>query len=296
MGRNDHHSAGFPGPEVVSALAAEQRGLVTTEQLRELGFTRGRRESWLRSGRLHPVYRGVYALGRPMLSQQGRWLAAVLACGPGAVLSHRCAGALWEIIVAAGDLVEVSAPRSRDGRRDIVVHRPVAMPRSTVLRGIPVTTLEQTLEDLARTFTDGALRRAVAQAELRPEFDGAALSSRVWARVDPDGDDARDANVLQDLFLRICRRARLGMPEREVPWGRWVLDFLWREQGVAVETDGRAAHTRRTQFARDREKDRDLLLAGLLPLRFTYGDVRRRADMVAATCRTALTRPGCPSL
>lgn len=280
----------------MAAVAAAQRGLITAAQLTELGCSPGRRESWLRSGRLHRVFHGVYVVGRPMLSREGRWLAAVLACGPGAALSHLCAGAHWGILRAPGETIEVTAPRSRASRPGLTVHRRRTPPRVTVHCGIPVTTLEQTLEDLARTFAPEALRQAVGEAELRPEFDPAVLPERVWARIGADAKSGVDANVLQDRFLALCRRAGLPTPERDVPWGRWEIDFLWREQGVAVETDGRSVHARRSQFSRDRAKDRELQLGGLLALRFTYREVTRQTAMVAETCRTALGGLGKPAL
>jgi very-short-patch-repair endonuclease len=276
-------------------LAQAQHGVVTAAQLEALGCSRSRRESWSRSGRLHPLFRGVYVVGRPMVSRKGRWLAAVLACGPGAVLSHLSAALLWGLIVAEGPAIEVSAPRSRASRPGITVHRRRGRPRCTVADGIPVTTIEQTLEDLARTFAPDALRRAAGEAELHPTFDPEALDPRVWATVDPDGAGRVSHNPLEDQFARVCRRAKLPAPERNVPWGRWNIDFLWREQRVAVETDGRAVHARRTQFARDREKDRYLQLAGFTALRFTRYGVERRAGMVAEACRAALAGPRTPS-
>lgn len=274
------------------AIASEQRGLVTLEQLRELGFTKGRRESWLRSGRLHRVFQGVYAAGRPMLSREGRWLAAILACGSGAVLSHLSAAVLWDLIAAEGLTIDVTAPRSRKSRPGISVHRPRRAPRTTVVRGIPVTTISQTLEDLARSFSAAALRRAVGEAELHPAFVADELPPRIWALVDGDGEGgAVSRSRLESRFRRICREAGLPRPERNQRWGDWEIDFLWREQRVAVETDGRNVHTRRVQFARDRQKDRDLQLAGLVALRFTWGEVRRRPDLVVATCRRALGLP-----
>lgn len=93
---------------------------------------------------------------------------------------------------------------------------------------------------------------------------------------------------LENAFARICRKAGLPRPQRNVEWGRWELDFVWPEQRVAVETDGRSVHARRTQFARDREKDRDLQLAGYTALRFTWAEVTRRPEMVADACTRAL--------
>lgn len=289
MGWQSSDSERLSGPAAAVAVAETQRGLITARQLGDLGFTKSRRESWLRSGRLHRVFHGVYAVGRPVRDREALWLAAVLTCGAGAVLSHLSAALLWEIVPAEGAEIEVSAPRSRTSRPGIVVHRPLNPPPAMFRRGIPVTTLERTLEDLARTFGRRELRRAVGEAELRPDFNPRLLSPRVWALVDPDAAGAgTPPNLLERRFMRICREAELPRPVRNREWGRWEIDFLWPSERVAVETDGRAVHARRTQFARDREKDRDLQLAGYTALRFTYAEVMRQPQMVADTCARAL--------
>ena len=288
MGRQSSDSDCLPSPVgAVSAIAAGQRGLVTSAQLATLGFTKARRESWIRSGRLHRVFRGVYVFGRPMLSQHGRWLAAVLACGPGACLSHLSAALLWGLVVAEGQCIDVTAPRSRTSRPGIDVHRPLRPPAIVEHLGIPVTTIARTVEDLSRTFAPGPLRRLVGEAELRPEFDPDALPPRLWSLV-ADPVDGAPPNRLESRFLRICEEAGLPRPLVNQDWGDWNIDFLWPRHRVAVETDGRAVHARRTQFSRDRRKDRDLQLAGYLALRFTHHEVMRRPTVVTDALRAAL--------
>lgn len=207
------------------AVAAQQRGVVTVAQLRGLGFTNGRRESWLRTGRLHRVFQGVYAVGRPMLSRDGRWLAAGLSCGPHAVLSHLSAAVSWGLIPAEGTTVDVTAPRSRKSRPGIALHRPRRPPRATVHWGIPVTTISQTLEHLARTFSPAALCRAVGEAELHPLFVAEELPRRLWEHVDGDGG-AVSRSRLESPFRRLCREGGLPRPERNQAWGGWEIDFL----------------------------------------------------------------------
>jgi hypothetical protein len=258
-------------------------GLVTRWQLGAVGVNRGSIEKWVRGGRLHPVFRGVYAVGHPALSRQARWLAAVLACGPGAVLSHLSAAALWGLVPAEGHLVDVSVPRSRDGLVGISVHRRRTPPEAMTHCGVPVTTPAQTVVDLARTFTPANLGRLIDEAQLLASFDASALPPRLRALVhEPASGIPR--TILEARFLSITRGAGLPRPEVNEPWGRWEIDFLFREHGVAVETDGRDSHTRRAQFQRDRDKDRDLQLDGLIALRFTYADVMRRPAMVRAGC------------
>lgn len=273
----------------MAALAATQMGLVTRAQLTAIGIGRGSIEKALRAGRLHWIFRGVYAVGHPGLTREARWLAAVLACGPGAVLSHLSAALLWGIVAAEGRMIEVCAARSRQGQLGITAHRPRTPPRATVHRGIPVTTPAQTLIHLAGTFTPANLERAVGEAQLLPGFDVAALPPRVRALAE-DPEDGISRNVMERRFRKLAREAGLSKPVVNEPWGRWEIDFLFRDEGIAVETDGRATHERRLQFERDREKDRDLQLAGLLALRFTYAEIMRRPATVRDTLRAAATR------
>jgi len=272
------------GPREIAALASRQHGLIARRQLPWPATTI---DSWVRQGRLLVIHRGVYAVGYLPSTPEARWLAAVLACGPKAVLSHLSAAVLWGIIAAEGRRIDVIAERGRKGSAEILVHRPRMRPAWTTCRSIPVTTPEQTLIHLARTFTPANLERAVGEAQLLPGFDPSALPPRIraWAE-EPEHGIAR--NVMERRFLTLAREAGLSKPAINEPWNRWEIDFLFREEGIAVETDGRATHERRMQFERDREKDRDLQLAGLLALRFTYPEVMRRpAAVVVKTLRRA---------
>lgn len=116
------------------------------------------------------------------------------------------------------------------------------------------------------------------------------LPRRLWEHVDGDGGPVSRSR-LESRFRRLCREGGLPRPERNQAWGGWEIDFLWREQRVAVETDGRSVHARRAQFVRDRQKDRDLQLAGFVALRFTWGELTRRPELVVDTCRRALGLP-----
>jgi len=144
-------------------IASAQHGVITRAQLLALGFTPPAIHHRVSKGRLHPVQRGVYAIGRPQLTRNGVWMAAVLSCGPRAVLSHKSAGALWGIWLKEGDQIEVSVPagtfRQRPG---LVVHRRSAL-RSTHCEGIPVTTAVQTLADLATCLERDQVEFAINQ-------------------------------------------------------------------------------------------------------------------------------------
>ena len=258
-------------------------------------------ESWLRGERLHRVHHGVYAVGHPSLTREERWLAAVLACGPGAVLSHLSAGALWGLVPADGERPDVTVARTREGHRGITVHRVGRPPRATRHRGIAVTTIAQTLLDLAATFTSARLERALGEAELHPFHDEAELERLVAASTGRRGvarlrrllagheaGAGMPRNIMERRFRKLCGDAGLPRPECNRRLLGHEIDFLWRDLGVAVETDGRSIHQRRAAFGRDRRRDRDLQLAGYVALRFTFAEVMREPALVVAALRRAV--------
>jgi very-short-patch-repair endonuclease len=211
----------------------------------------------VQAGRLHRIHRGVYAVGNPNLTREGRWLAAVLACGKGAVLSHESAGALWKLSPRCPPLVHVSVPgpNGRRKRRGIVVHRSrtLTAEQTTRRRGIPVTTLARTLADLG----------------YGPE---------------------RTRSDLERLFLRICRRHEIRKPEVNVRIGPYEVDFLWREARLVVEVDGWRYHSDRRSFEADRARDRYLTGRGLTVLRFVDRELSGKPDAVAGSLRAHLLR------
>ena len=252
-------------------------------------------DGWVRSGRLHPAFAGVYAVGHPSLTRDERWLAAVMACGPGAVLSHLSAALLWEIVRAEGLRIDVSVPRTRSGIEGIEVHRRRTPPARTRHRGIPVTTLPQTLLDLAATFAPRPLERALGEAQLSPHFAAHELDPAIAASTQPGKKKLQAAwevehrhgvprNLMERTFLKLMRTTDLPPPMANQRWGDWEIDALWLPPGVAVELDGRDPHTRAKQFQRDRDKDADLQLAGLIALRYTWADLTRRPTKVTAGC------------
>jgi len=168
-GSNDQSADGHAGGAAIWALVRRQHGAIARRQLLELGLRPRQIERRIASGRLHPVWRGVYAVGRPLLGKRGRLMAAVLACGPDAVLSHGSAAALWGF-GAEQRLIEVSVPSRRRSRRPgIRVHRrtEAAMADATVHDGIPVTSPVRTLVDQATQLRPMQLERAVNEADKR---------------------------------------------------------------------------------------------------------------------------------
>lgn len=284
----------------MAALANRQHGVVTRAQLRSLGVGDGSVSWWVRTGRLHRIHRGVYAVGHRTLTDEGRWLAAVLACGPGAVLSHRAAAALWGIRPVPRR-AEVTAPRTRSGgARDIVVHRArsVAAGDTARRRGVPATTLARTLVDLADVLTEAELARAIHAAEVThaltaEDLAGAAARGRGrrgagrLARAIGAGPD-RTRSELERRFVALCDEHGLARPEVNATVAGLEVDFAWRDERVVAETDGWAFHRTRRSFERDRERDHVLRRAGYETLRFTHRQVVETPETVAATLRAAL--------
>jgi very-short-patch-repair endonuclease len=199
--------------------------------------------------------------------------------GNGAVLSHRSAAELWSLLDPRPGAVHVSLPgqTGRRPRRGITVHRPTTLLTShtTVRVGIPVTKPARTLADLRKTASAEDYRRALRKAEYRGLEVGREVS---------DGTRSE----LERAMLALCRHYRLPLPEVNVRLGGYVVDFLWREQRLVVETDGWAAHRGRVAFERDRARDLDLKLMGFEVVRFTYRQVTGQPQRVAAAIRRLL--------
>ena len=265
-------------------VARRQWGIVTRAQLNEFGLRDRGISEWVRDGRLHRLHRGIYAYGHDRLRIEGRWLAAVLACGPGAALSHRSAALLWEIRQNSSGLVDVTVP-SQNGRSERVgirIHRSarLAADEVTAQRGISVTTLARTLLDLADVVHPQALRRAITEAEYRGRFDLTSLIAvvernpgRPGAKLMRAAEQAghRTRSPLEDRFLAFVERWRVEEPESNVWLEGYEVDFLWRGVGLVVELDGAAEHGTRAAVSRDRKKDRVLWRAGFRTMRLTAG-------------------------
>ena len=297
--------SGSKGPPPVDRLLAEVRhGVAGTDELKTLGLTQDQIDYRVRVGRLHPLFPTVFAVGRPAVTREGRWRAAVLACGPDAVLSHRDAGALWRIRACNRRLIDVTTPhRGRKGPKGVHLHRVRRLDPAdvTVRDGIPVTTLARTLLDLAEVVDAAAVAKAVNEAEVLRLLDTRACEDalgrangrrrahvlrEVLAEAAEVGISSRE---LQRRFRRLCHGAGLPMPVEEAEVLGLEVDFLWPEQRLVVETDGAATHLTRKAFERDRARDVDLALAGYLVLRFTHRQVTAAPGDVAAKLRRALS-------
>jgi very-short-patch-repair endonuclease len=267
---------------VIAVVAARQYGVVSAAQLVEAGISKDATFHRLRVGRLHRVHRGVYAVGHLRLSNDGRWMAAVLACGDGAVISHRSAAALWALLPTTGEVIDVTIGHGarRRRRHGIRIHRSRTLTSdlSTLHRGIPVTTPARTIADLRRVVPPERLRRAIREAEVLG-FD-----------LGESGEPEFTRSELEHLFLRLCRRHRVPMPTPNAPVGRFTADFLWQERSLIVETEGYRYHRGRQAFEDDRERDIELRMRGYEIVRLSYRQVLDDPARIASMLRTLLSR------
>jgi very-short-patch-repair endonuclease len=299
------NSRPHPTDAEIARFARSQHGIVTATQLEGLGL--GERGAGHRaaSGRLHRLHRGVFATERPR--RQGRWLAAVLACGRGAALSHASAAALWGLVPDPAATVHVNvAGAKRRGRTGITLHRAeLGEEDVTTHEGIPCTTLARTFVDVASTIDRDRLRRAIGLAEERGEFDLGAVRRQLARMRGQRGcaalavaiagfeDSQIPRSVAEARFLVLVRKARLPKPEVNT-WiplpegGGYRPDFLWRDQCLIAEVDGRSHHALRRAFDHDRRRDRRLVRAGLVTVRFPARDVLNDPASVARELRDLL--------
>jgi very-short-patch-repair endonuclease len=259
---------------------------------------------------LHRVHQGVFTVGHTVLSEEGHFLAAVLACGPGAVLSHRSAAALWRIGPQASGPIDVSAPNRR-GRAPMGIraHRDGALGvgERTVFRGVPCTTPARTLLDLAGIVPTDGLRRVLAEAEVRRLIRhqtvralirrhrgrrGVARLRLLLDEVHPS--TKRTRSELERMFLGMCGRSELPQPEvnvkLEVERGRLEVDFLWRDAALIVEADSREFHDTDSAFLNDRRREQELQLAGWRVSHCTWAQVEHEPKRLARTIRGLLTQ------
>ncbi|MEX2194676.1 MAG: type IV toxin-antitoxin system AbiEi family antitoxin domain-containing protein [Thermoleophilaceae bacterium] len=273
---------------LLADLALRQHGVVARWQLLERGVSARAIERRLDSGHLHRVHQGVYAVGHRMLTQRSRWMAAVLAGGRGAVLSHRSAAALWGILADGRRTIEVTVSRDRRPRARIQVHVSVVPPdERTVVDGIPVTTVPRTLFDLAAVVTRRQVERAWHEADVARLWDALSLpdllaryprrrgSATVRAVLDTRlADVPVTRNEFEERFVLFVAETALTQPEMNaiitVAGRTFEIDALWRAERLAVELDSYGVHGTRGKFESDRERDRILQVAGLRTARVTW--------------------------
>src|SRR3954454_1390374 len=295
-----------PFGQRLAALAARQHGVVAARQLVALGLAERTIFDHVRKGRLHRLHRGVYAVGHTVLTGHGRWMAAVLAAGPGAALSHASAAALWDLRGSYARIVDVSVTgrAGRTKRPGLRVHRPRSLRSNEVTKkdGIPVTTAARTILDLAATLQRHRLERLLDQAEILEITDYPALDA--LARGHPghpgtaklrrtlktyEAGATLKRSDLERLFLKICDDHGLPVPQVNHPVVGEEVDFLFAAQRLIVEADSWRVHKTRQAFERDRRRDAEHLEAGYRTLRFTDRQLERRPHEVAQAVAAALS-------
>lgn len=251
--------------------------------------------------RLHPLYRGVYAVGHKPARRETQWMAAVLAGGPGAVLSHRSAGAHWGLCTS-GSWIDVTVARRRRPRPGIRFHRSRLPPDEvTVEDGIPVTTVPRTLFDLATVLNPRQQERAVNEAEVLRLWDELSLDDlldrypgRRGTRNVRAALHKRRAGAsftrsdLEEMFVAFADEARLPRPETNVLIEGFEVDCVWCEQKLVIEIDGWETHRTRAAFERDREKSRVLQARGWRCVSVTFLQLRDAPSEVARDVRHLL--------
>lgn len=295
------------GDVAIARLAERQHGVVGRGQLVDLGLGEDAVDYRIASGRLHPVANGAYAVGHRRLSQSGKWLAAVLSSGSGAVLSHRPAAALWGIRDSASGPVDVTVPRKSTSSPQIRRHHStLPADEVTECEGIPVTVVPRTILDLAAASSTDQVETSIRQAEYRRLHDRLSLVDLVarypgrrgvgrvraaLSRVErlPAG---HSRSPLEERFLPFLRRHRLPRPRLNdwvsVGERRFQVDCHWPGTGQVVELDGWEAHGTRSAFREDRARDRALRVAGYTVTRISWAQLDDEPEAVARDLRALL--------
>lgn len=293
----------------LASLATRQHGVVARRQLVALGLGRGAIDARVGSGRLHPLHRGVYAYGHRRLGLRGFWMAAVLAYGDGALLSHGSAGSLWGLMRARASPIDVTALHGRPGRKGIRLHRSrVGDDERATQAGIPVTSLPRTLLDLAEVVDEDRLTRAFEEADrlglLRmPAIEQvcaqagnrrglAALRRLIAAAKAP----VTTRSPLEDRFTAFCEEHHLPAPTRNVDVLGHEADAYWPAHRLVVELDSFAYHRHRAAFEHDRARDATMQAAGYRVIRLTHRQLETEAPRIATQLRKLLAGQRPPSI
>lgn len=275
----------------MARIATEHHGVVTATQLLEAGLTRSGVRRRVAKGRLHPLFRGVYRVGHAAPSVLATYMGAVLACGPGAVLSGAAAAFLWGLVKSAAPPAEVSVERDRS-IEGVVVHRVrfLAGPDRDELHRIPITTVPRTLVDLAGRLSLDALARAAHEAEARHGVDATAVLASLGRRPNSpgaanlreifEGQHRVTLSELERRFLGVLRSEELPLPLTNRPKGGRFVDCRWPERRLTVELDSYRYHHSRHAWEMDRRREREARARGDEFRRYTWDDV---------TVHTALT-------
>lgn len=313
MSRQRNHGAGRGGAsDRIADLATLQGGVVSLDQLRGEGISRRLASERAQASSLHRVHRGVYAVGHRSISQAALLRAAVLACGEGAVVSHATAAAFWELQDRWPRLIDVTVPVEAGRKIEGIRCRRCRYPAGEeviIRRGVPCTTPARTLIDLAGIWGIDSLRKAVERAALLKRLDLDALDLaihnakrrrglRILQMVVADWRtrDGKLPDVRSDFEALVFPRLRaLGLPvpacnvKIRTEDGILMVDFLWEDQRLVLETDGGETHETPVAFQRDRRRDQLLLASGYRVMRATWKQIHDDLDGVATRIMRALS-------
>jgi very-short-patch-repair endonuclease len=284
----------------IAALAERQHGVVARWQLAEIVGQDGV-DRRLRASHLLPLHRAVFAVGHRPDTREAAWMAAVLAGGREAVLSHWAAGAHWGLC-RSGAGIDVTAPLKRRKRGGIQFHRRRIPPdERTTHHGIPITSVPRTLLDLAAILDERQLERAINEAEIKRHWDELSLHDllhrypgrrgtrnvRAALQKRKAGATATKSD-LEELFIAFADRVGLPRPETNVYVEGIEVDCVWRAHRVIIEVDSWEIHRTRAAFERDREKSRILQAAGWCCVPVTYRQLMHGSGEVARDVRRLL--------
>lgn len=293
----------------IAALARRQHGVVGRAQLRERGWSGSAIDKRIRAGRLHRVHPGVYSVGHQLLTRHGRWMAAVLAAGPDALLSHHTAAVLWGLRGYSGGAIHLTVPRKSNPTRRIRRHfSAVPADERGVEEGIAATSVHRTIFDLAASASLEDVGAMIKEAEYRRRYDRLSLPHllerypgkrgsrklRFALRRITEEPPGRKRSKLEQRFAPFLRRHELPLPRFNDPIllgsKRYVVDCHWPGTGQIVELDGWQAHGSRSAFRDDRARDRVLKVAGYSVIHLTWNQLDDEPEEIAADLRSVLPR------
>jgi very-short-patch-repair endonuclease len=291
---------------IIAELAARQHGVVARWQLLRAGITVATIEFRVRRGRLCPIHRGVYRVG-PVSALRAREMAAVLACGEAAYLSHESAAVAWRLIdgplAAGGTVVHVTAPPSRSvPGAGIRLYRSgcLSADERTVLDGIPISAPARTLLDLAGSADPADVEHALLEALRRRLVDRAGFAaflerhlrrpgSGLLRKLLAHGENPQlTRSEAERVFRELIRKSRMRPPRLNVRVEGYEVDAFWSDERVVVEVDGFASHSSSAAFERDRRRDSDFAAAGVTAMRVTWRHLTREPFAVVARLAAAL--------
>jgi very-short-patch-repair endonuclease len=283
---------GWPEKRTVraAAVAGAQWGVIGARQLEDCGVSDRTARRWRSEGKLHRIHAGVYALGHPSVPIEGRLVAALLAVGPGAVLSHATAAWWWGLVTDEPRRIHVSAPGKGRSTAEICIHHPRRL-EQTRHRRFPITPIARTLQDFASHSSPREVRRALAEAEYKGLLNVEELQT---GRGRPGAAKLRQAlkahqprlaltrSEVERRFLALCERVGIGTPEINARIGRMTVDALWPAERLVVEVDTYGTHGSPQRMERDRRRELHLRAAGYRVVRYTDVQIDGQPELIAA--------------